>query len=93
MAQQWGVQFSLNEKWWVPLKKCEFYELVSVVVGSVLRSDSIYNQSHQRVPMNCNNFPKWCMFMKANVILEVEIVWNDFLLLWGVWYERPFLTS
>ncbi len=51
------------------LEKFEFYELGTVVVGSLLRSDGMPSQCHQRVTMNGNNFPMWCVFMKANVML------------------------
>ena len=75
-------------KWWVPwkmwvLKKRKF-------CSSLLRSDCISSQCHHCVPKNCSNFPKWCMFMKANVLLEVESVWNDILLLLCVWYNLQF---
>ena len=52
----------------------DFYDLGSIVVGSLLRSDGMSSKFHQCVPMNGNNFPNRYMFMKASIILEVEIV-------------------
>ena len=53
-------------------KICDFFDLGSVNVGLLLRSDDMPRQCNLCVTMNYNNFPKLCMFMKASVMLETK---------------------
>lgn len=73
LDQQWGNEPPLNYIRWVPLKMCEFCDLGSVNIGSLLRSDGMSNQW----PCVClwiyRIFPKWLIFMGAIVMLEIEI--------------------
>ena len=51
---------------------CDFYELGTVFVGSLLRSDVMSSKSHECVPMNCSDCPKRYMFNKAYVMQFIE---------------------
>ena len=67
-----------------------FSDLECVNIDSILRCDGVSWQDYLCVPMKCNNFPKWCMFMRNSAMQETETLGNNLLMVWSVWCDLPF---